>query len=101
MFIWLETSIRNWNSHPFVVWLQSIASDNEQTSKAQSIQKSPNSKQKTAVIDNDRPKRLSAAVVKIHMKLWYIDSDNENDTDSSYDFSDFGSQSDSSDSDIY
>ena len=57
--------------------------------------------QKTAVIDNDRPKRLSAAVVKIHMKLWYIDSDNENDTDSSYDFSDFGSQSDSSDSDIY
>ena len=57
--------------------------------------------QKTAVIDNDRPKRLSAAVVKIHMKLWYIDSDNENDTDSIYDFSDFGSQSDSSDSDIY
>ena len=57
--------------------------------------------QKTAVIYNDRPKRLSAAVVRIHMKLWYIDSDNENDTDSSYDFSDFGSQSDSSDSDIY
>ena len=57
--------------------------------------------QKTVVIDNDRPKRLSAAVVKIHMELRYIDSDNENDTDSNYDFSDFGSQSDSSDSDIY
>ena len=57
--------------------------------------------QKTVVIDNDRPKRLSAAVVKIHMELWYIDSDNENDTDSNYDFSDFGSQSDISDSDIY
>ena len=99
MFIWLETLMRNWNSHPFVVWLQSIASDNEQTSKAQSIQRSPNSK--NSFTDNDRPKRLSAAVVKIHMKLWYIDSDNENDTDSIYDFSDFGSQSDSSDSDIY
>ena len=56
---------------------------------------------KTAVIDNDRPKRLSAAVVKMHMELWHIDSDNENYTDSSYDFSDFSSQSDSFDSDIY
>ena len=56
---------------------------------------------KKTVTVNDRPKRLRAAVVKIHMELWYIDSDNENDTDSSYDFSDFGSQSDSSDSDIY
>ena len=35
MFIWLETWIRNWNSYPFVVWLQSIAADNEQSSKAQ------------------------------------------------------------------
>ena len=57
--------------------------------------------QKAAVIDKDRPKRLSAAVVKIRMKLRYIDSDNKNDTDSSYDFSDFGPQSHSSDSDIY
>ena len=57
--------------------------------------------QKTAVIDNDRPKRLISAVVKIHMKLWYIDSGNENDTDSSFDLSDIGSQNDSSNSDIY
>ena len=56
---------------------------------------------KTTVIDNDRPKRLSAAIVKIHMKLGYIDSDNENDTDSSYNLSGFGCQSNSSDSDIY
>ena len=74
MFIWLETWIRNWNYPPFVVWLQSIASDNEQTLKDQSTQKSP--KSKTAVIDNDRLKLLSTAVV--------------NDTDSSYDFLDFG-----------
>ena len=39
--------------------------------------------QKTAVIDNNRPNRLSAAVVrKIPMQLWNTDSDNENDTDS-------------------
>ena len=56
---------------------------------------------KTAVIDNGRSKWLIAAVVKIHMKLWYIDSDNENDADFSYDLSDFGSQSDNSNSDIY
>ena len=57
--------------------------------------------QKVAVIDNERKKRLSAAVVKIHMEFWDTDSDNENDTDSSYDPSDLGSESDSSDLDIY
>ena len=57
--------------------------------------------QKTAVIDNGRPKRLIAAVLKVHMKLWYIDSDNDNGADFSYDLSDFGSQSDSYNSDIY
>ena len=34
------------------------------------------------------------------MELWDTDSDNENDTDSSYGLSDFGSESDSSDPDI-
>ena len=44
-------------------------------------------------MDNDRPKQLSAAVAKINMELW--------DTDSSYGLPDFGSESDSSDPDIY
>ena len=35
---------KNWNSHPFVVWLQSIALDITQTSKAKPIQKTPNSR---------------------------------------------------------
>ena len=52
---------------------------------------------KKAVIGNDRPKRLSAAVAKINIELWDNVSDNENDTDSSYGLSDFGSESDSSD----
>ena len=56
--------------------------------------------QKVAVIDNERKKRLSAAVVKMHWEFWDTDSDNENDTDSSYDLSDLGSESDSSDLDI-
>ena len=56
--------------------------------------------QKTAVIDNDRPKRLSAAVAKINIKLWDTDCDSENDTNSSYGLPDFGSESDSSDEDI-
>ena len=56
---------------------------------------------KTVVIVNDRPKRLNAAIAKINMKLWDTDSDNENDTVSSYGLSDFGSESDSSDPDIY
>ena len=38
MFIWLETLKRNWNSHPSVVWLWSIASVNEQTLKVQCTQ---------------------------------------------------------------
>ena len=46
-------------------------------------------------------KWLSAAVAKINMELWDTDSDNENDTDSSYGLSNFGSESDSSDLDIY
>ena len=53
--------------------------------------------QKTAAIDNDRRKRLNAAVAKINMELWDTDSDNENDT--TYGTSDFGSES-GSDSDI-
>ena len=57
--------------------------------------------QKVAVIDNERKKRLSADVVKIHMEFWDTDSDNENDLDSSYDLSDLGSECDSSDLDIY
>ena len=57
--------------------------------------------QKTAVIDNGRPKRLSAAVAKINTELWNTDFDNEKDTDSSYGLTDFGSESDSSDPDIY
>ena len=52
--------------------------------------------QKTAVIDNDRPKRLSTAVAKTNMQLRGIDSDNENDTDSSYGLSGFSSESDNS-----
>ena len=56
---------------------------------------------KTAVIDNDRPKRLSAAVAKINMELWNTDSDNEKDTDSSHILSDFYNESYSSDPDIY
>ena len=39
-------------------------------------------------------KRLNAAVVLIIMQLQANDSDNENDTNSWYDFSDFGSESD-------
>ena len=39
--------------------------------------------QKTAVTDDDKPKRLNAAVAKINIELWDTDSDNENDTDSS------------------
>ena len=56
--------------------------------------------QKRAVTDNDRSKRLSAAVAKINMELWDIDSDDANDTDSSYGFSGFSSESDSSDQNI-
>ena len=54
--------------------------------------------QKKAVTDNDRLKRLSAAVAKIKMELWDTDCDNENETDSSYGF---GSETDSSDQNIY
>ena len=57
--------------------------------------------QKTAVIDNDSQKRLSAAVVKLHIELWDIDSDNENDNYFNYGLSDFGSESDSSDPNIH
>ena len=53
--------------------------------------------QKKAVIGNDRPKQLSAAASKINIELWDNVSDNENDTGSSHSFSDFGSESDSSD----
>ena len=57
--------------------------------------------QKTAVTDDDKPKRLNAAVAKINIELWDTDSDNENDTDSSQFLSDFGSGNDNSDPDIY
>ena len=57
--------------------------------------------QKTGVIDNARSKWLSAAFAKIKMELWDTDSDHESDTDSSYGLSDFGSESDGSDQDIY
>ena len=56
---------------------------------------------KTAVIDNDRPKRLSAAVAKINMELWNTNSDNEKDTNSSHILSDFYNESYSSDPDTY
>ena len=57
--------------------------------------------QKAAVIDNDSPKYLSAAVTKINMGLQDTDSNNENDTVSSYDLSNFGCESDISDPGIY
>ena len=63
--------------------------------------KEPKLKKKKAAIGNDRPKRLSAAVAKINMELWDNVSDNENNTDSSYGLSDFGSESDSSDPETY
>lgn len=50
-------------------------------------------------MDNGKLKQLNDAVAKINMELW--DTDNENDNDSSYGLSDFGSESDSSDPDIY
>ena len=56
--------------------------------------------QKTAVIDNGRPKRLSAAFAKVNMELWDTSSDNENDTDFSYGLPDFGSESDNCDEDF-
>ena len=56
---------------------------------------------KTGVIDNARPKWLSAVFAKIKMELWDTDSNHENDTDSSYSLSDFDSESDGSDQDIY
>ena len=83
----------------FVVRLQSIASVKEQTSQAKCTQKNPNWK-KTAVIGNEKLKRLKASAVKIYTELWVTDSDTGNDTDSSYGLSDFGSESDSSDPDI-
>ena len=49
--------------------------------------------QKAAVIDIDSPKYLSAAVAKVNIELY--------DTVSSYDLSDFGSESDISDPGIY
>ena len=52
-------------------------------------------------MDNGKLKQLNDAVAKINMALWDTDSDNENDNDSSYGLSDFGSESDSSDPDIY
>ena len=53
--------------------------------------------QKTAVFDNDSPKRPSNAVAKIIIELWDTDSDNENDTYSSHDLSDFVNESNISD----
>ena len=53
--------------------------------------------QKTVVIDNGSPKRLSAAVAKLNMELRDTDSDNENETDLSYGLSNFGNESDISD----
>ena len=52
--------------------------------------------QETAVINNDRPKQLGAAVAKINMELWETDSDDKNITDSKYDLSNFGIESDNS-----
>ena len=57
--------------------------------------------QKAAVIDNDRLKKLNAAVAKINMQLQETDSDNENGTDSSYGLSDFSCENDKSDPDTY
>ena len=39
---------------------------------------------KKAVIDNGRPKQLSSVVAKINIEVWNIDSDNTNNTESSY-----------------
>ena len=57
--------------------------------------------QKTAVIDNGKPKRLNAAVTKINIGLWDTDCDNGNDTDSSYVLSDFGSENNNSNPNNY
>ena len=57
--------------------------------------------QKTAVVDNSRPERLNFNVAKINMESWDTDPDNERDTDFSYGLSDFVSESDSSDPEIY
>ena len=57
--------------------------------------------EKTVVIDNDRPKRLNAAVAKKNIELWDTGCDNENDTDSSYVLSDFGSENNNSDPNIF
>ena len=57
--------------------------------------------QKAAVIDIDSPKYLSVAVAKVNIELYDTVSNNENDTDSSYYLSDFGSESDISDPGIY
>ena len=66
-----------------------------------SKQRRPSAKtQKTAVIDNDRQKRLSAAFAKINMELQDTGSDNESGTDFSYGLPDFGSESDNCDEDI-
>ena len=80
------------------VYVYSIASVNEQMSQAQCTLQRTNSK--TVVIGNDRQNRLST-VVKINSELWNTDSDNKNDTDSSYGLSNFGSESDSSDTEVY
>ena len=43
---------------------------------------------------------MSAAIAKINMELWDIDSDNVNNADSSYGLSGFSSESDNSDQNI-
>ena len=53
--------------------------------------------QRTAVFENDIPKRPSAAVAKINIELRDTDSDNENDTDFSHGLSDFVNESNISD----
>ena len=83
----------------FVVRLQSIASVVSKRCRL-SAHKRTQTEKKPAVIGNERLKRLNASVINIYMELWDTDSDNENDTDSSYGLSDFGSESDSSDPDI-
>ena len=92
-----QQMIRGFTTHSSMT-VYSIASVNEQMSQAQCILQRTNSK--TVVIDNDRQNRLST-VVKINSELWNTDSDNKNDTDSSYGLSNFGSESDSSDTEVY
>ena len=53
-------------------------------SMSKRLRPSAHKRAQTQKLQIDRLKRLNAAVAKVNMKLWDTDSDNENDTYSSY-----------------